>query len=127
MNNKLALVIGNSDGIGLALTKQLLSIGWQVIELSKSHSQVENNLYRHVVCDVTSDGFIQQIKSVLTVPPNVTVYCAGIGEGFDVKSIDFERQVFQVNLMGATFTTNPGQPSRCHVAQELILQRCFFL
>jgi len=110
MNNKLALIIGNSDGIGLALTKQLLSTGWQVIGLSKSHSQIESNMYRHVILDVTGDDFIHQLKNILEVPPNVAVYCAGIGEKFNIKSIEFEQKVFQVNLMGAIKTIESVLP-----------------
>ena len=104
MNNKFALIIGNSDGIGLALTKQLLSMGWQVIGLSKSRSNIEDGMYRHVIVDVTDDDFVQQLKTNLEVSPDVTFYCAGIGEELKAESIEFEQKVFQVNLMGAVKT-----------------------
>ena len=110
MNNKLALIIGNSSGIGLALTKRLLSMEWQVIGLSKSHSQIESNMYRHIIVDVTEDNFIQQLKTALKIVPDVSVYCAGIGEEFDVNSIEFEQEVFQVNLMGAVKTIEAVLP-----------------
>ncbi len=35
---KKAVIIGNSDGIGLALTKRLLNSGWNVLGLSRSPS-----------------------------------------------------------------------------------------
>lgn len=40
MNNK-ALIIGNSDGIGLALTSALLKLGWNVIGISRSSSRIK--------------------------------------------------------------------------------------
>ncbi|MBU8934144.1 MAG: SDR family NAD(P)-dependent oxidoreductase [candidate division Zixibacteria bacterium] len=111
MKSKLALVIGNTDGIGLALTKKLLSMGWQVIGLSKSPSLIIESTYRHVIVDVTADDFIQQLRTVLEVTPDVSIYCAGIGEKFDVKSIEFEQKVFQVNLMGAVKTIEAILPA----------------
>ena len=110
MNKKLALIIGNSDGIGLALTKKLLSTGWQVIGFSKSDSQIEDSMYRHVIVDVTADDFIPQLKSMIEVPPDIIVYCAGIGEEFNIKLIEFEQKVFQVNLMGAVKTIETVLP-----------------
>lgn len=110
MHKKLALIIGNSGGIGLALTKQLLSIGWQVIGFSKSNSEIEDTMYRHVLVDVTADDFMPQLKSTLEVPPNLVVYCAGIGEEFNIESIEFEQKVFQVNLMGAVKTIEAFLP-----------------
>ena len=110
MHNKLALIIGNSDGIALALTKRLLSIGWQVIGLSKSHSQIEDSMYSHVIVDVTVDDFMRQLKQSLEDPPDLVVYCAGIGEEFNINSIEFEQKVFQVNLMGAVKTIEAVLP-----------------
>lgn len=56
-------------------------------------------MYRHIIVDVTDDNFIQQLKTALKVVPDLSVYCAGIGEEFNVKSIEFEQKVFQVNLI----------------------------
>ena len=114
MKNKTALIIGNSDGIGLALTKRLASMGCQVTGLSRSHSPMESNMVRHVIVDVTGDDFTQQLKTVLDVTPDVTVYCAGIGEEFDIESIESEQRVFQVNLMGAVKTIEAVLPVLLH-------------
>lgn len=110
MKSKLVFIIGNSDGIGLALTKKLLLDKWQIIGFSKSASQVEDSKYRHVVVDVTSDDFTHQFESMLQVPPDVVVYCAGIGEEFNIRSIEFEQKVIQVNLMGAVKTIEAVLP-----------------
>ena len=110
MNNKFALIIGNSDGIGLALTKQLLSMEWQVVGLSRSQSIIKDNMYHHIIVDVTDDDFMQKIKTNLEISPDVTFYCAGIGEEFKIESIEYEQKVFQVNLMGAVKTIEAVLP-----------------
>lgn len=101
---KRVLIIGNSDGIGLALTKRLLSMGWSVIGLSKSDTQLENRMYRHVIVDVTDEDYLKQLKTIVEDPPDLTIYCAGIGEEFNIELIELEQKVFQVNLMGAVKT-----------------------
>ena len=40
-----ALIIGNSDGIGLTTTKELLKRGWEIVGFSKSQSPVEDPSY----------------------------------------------------------------------------------
>ena len=49
-----ALLIGNSDGIGLALTTRLIERGFAVTGVSKSPSPVSHEAYRHIVLDVSS-------------------------------------------------------------------------
>ena len=49
-----ALVIGNTDGIGLALTRRLLADGWAVTGLSRRPAAVEHDRYVHVAADVTA-------------------------------------------------------------------------
>ncbi len=110
MVNKSALIIGNSDGIGLALTKQLLLLGWDVIGLSKSDSRIKDSKYSHLVVDVTADNFMQKLQTTLVDPPELYVYCVGIGEDFSIDSISFEQKVFQVNLMGAVKTIETVLP-----------------
>ncbi len=104
MNDKSVLIIGNSDGIGLALTKRLLSLGWQVVGLSKSPSPLADESYRHIVANVIDDVFCQQLTNEVTTTPDMVVYCAGIGEAFDLTAIESERMAFEVNLMGAVKT-----------------------
>lgn len=49
-----ALLVGHSDGIGLAVTRRLLARGWEVTGVSRSPSPVENPACRHHVEDVGS-------------------------------------------------------------------------
>jgi len=101
-----ALIIGNSDGIGLALTKQLLSENWLVVGISRSPLQLDNSEYKHVICDVASEAYIETLDSVLkkTVPLDLCVYCAGIGELVNFKNLTADVDTVNVTLMGMVHT-----------------------
>ena len=62
-----ALMIGNSDGIGLAATMRLLNDGWTVVGLSRSESPVTNPLYRHRVADVADSKYPVLLDELLSV------------------------------------------------------------
>ena len=101
----MALVIGNSDGIGLALTRELLRRGWTVLGVSRSDSPVRHESYRHTRALVQDDAYAEKLKTLLaTVTPDLCVYCAGIGEPLDLSRMEQEAEVFEVNLMGMVRT-----------------------
>ena len=106
--DKKAVLIGNSDGIGLKLTKRLLDTGWQVSGLSRSPSPVENALYSHKTLDVRSGEYICVLRDIVDGPalPDLCVYCAGIGEIFDQSHMDRDIDVFEVNLNGMVKTAS---------------------
>jgi NAD(P)-dependent dehydrogenase (short-subunit alcohol dehydrogenase family) len=97
-----ALIIGNSDGIGLALTRQLLDRTWQVVGISRSPSPVEHTAYQHVVMDVTNDLFAETIAQALegVAELKACFYCAGTGSGLDLDDLSADVKAFDVNLMG---------------------------
>lgn len=99
-----AIIIGNSDGIGLGLTTRLLGEGWTVTGLSRSASSIDHLDYNHGVVDVTSNDYLDILAEQLSDPPELCVYCAGIGEPLDLDNLQIERKVFEVNLMGAVRT-----------------------
>jgi len=107
MNNN-AILIGNSDGIGLAVTKELLKRGWTVAGLSRSPSPVENPSYEHIVTGVQQKDYTDKLKPVLEKggPPDVCIYCAGIGELLDPYDMEKETDIFNVNLMGMVKTAS---------------------
>lgn len=92
-----AVIVGNSDGIGLALTYRLLADGWTVIGLSRSPAPVGE----HHVVDVTSPSFPATLATVGDV--DLCVYAAGIGEtlGDDLAG---QTRTLEVNLLGAART-----------------------
>ncbi len=107
-----ALLIGNSDGIGLALTRALLARGWTVHGLSRSRSAIEHERYRHIVVDVRTEAYTSALRDVLAREEiRLVVYCAGIGEGFDTTRLDNDVATFQVNLIGLVKTVECALPA----------------
>ncbi len=102
-----ALVVGNSDGIGLALTRRLLAEGWMVTGISRSPGRVDGEpTYRHVELDVGSASYLVDLSAVCEEIGviDLCVYCAGVGEGFQIDDLAPQRRVFEVNLLGAVGT-----------------------
>jgi short-subunit dehydrogenase len=102
-----AIIIGNSDGIGLALTRELLKLGWSVSGLSRSPSPITHNAYSHTVISVDDEGFSSILKStILKSPAGLCVYCPGIGELLDLADMKGEIKIFEVNLIGMVKTVS---------------------
>lgn len=110
MNIPRAIVIGNSDGIGLGITRRLIDLGWEVSGVSRSESSVSSAGYRHIVADVTSSGYSNVLVSLVDRQVDLCVYCAGIGELLDIRDMSCEEQVFQVNLIGMVKTVSSIVP-----------------
>jgi len=104
---KNAIVVGCSDGIGLALVKSLLNIDFHVTGISKSCSDLSHQNYTHFVADVSSPAYIEILKDILSKLSSIELctYCAGVGEPLTVDNLWFEEKTFEVNLMGAVRTT----------------------
>lgn len=99
------LLIGNSDGIGLATTKRLLDKGWKIIGVSRSDSVISNQNYHHHVSDVTDDGYTKMIADLVHgVNLDLCIYFAGIGELLDPYDMNSELKIFDVNLTGMVKT-----------------------
>ena len=100
-----ALLVGNSDGIGLAMTKRLLAKGWSIIGVSRSDSQVESPVYRHTVLDVGESRYSELLgELVRDVPLDLCIYFAGTGAFLDLADMSAEARVFDVNLTGMVRT-----------------------
>lgn len=101
-----ALVVGNSDGIGLALTRELLRRGWTTLGVSRSDSPVRHESYRHIRALVQDDAYAEKLKTLLATvtPPDLCVYCVGVGEPLDISRMEQEAEVFEVNLVGMVRT-----------------------
>jgi short-subunit dehydrogenase len=103
-----ALLIGNSDGIGLATTKELLKREWRVIGISRSDSPIEDPSYEHIVAEVQDDEYSEKLKSVLKKgePVDLCIFCVGIGEILDLSNMEGEAEIFNVNLLGMVKTAS---------------------
>ena len=111
--HKRALFVGNSSGIGLAVTRQLLKRNWRVTGISRSDSPIEHQAYDHVRARVEDPEFEDALDSILeTTPPvDLCVYCAGIGELLDLAHMSQEIEIFDVNLMGMIRTVSRVIPA----------------
>jgi NAD(P)-dependent dehydrogenase (short-subunit alcohol dehydrogenase family) len=100
------LIIGCSDGIGLATTRRLVAGGWQTVGISRSPSPLEAPFYRHEVMDVAAPGYQSALAEIVSRlgPFDACLYCAGIGVRHDLSSLEDDIKVFQVNLMAAVAT-----------------------
>lgn len=119
-----ALVIGSSDGIGLALVRALLERGFDVAGLSRSALPPERlgvaaelaARYRHVAVDVRAPEYRDRLSELVEElggergGVDVCVYCAGIGVALDAANPGEESVVFGVNLMGFVHTVEVVLP-----------------
>jgi short-subunit dehydrogenase len=105
---KRALVVGNSDGIGLALTRRLVAEGWSVTGVSRSPRE---GVVQHVV-DVTDEAFPAVLGAALagSGPVDLCVYAAGVGDLFDPADLAAQTRALEVNLIGAARTVEAVVP-----------------
>jgi NAD(P)-dependent dehydrogenase (short-subunit alcohol dehydrogenase family) len=95
-----AFIIGNSDGIGLALTLELLNRGWRINGFSRSPSPVKHDAYSHTVIPVEDEKFSSLLKSAIEKESaDLCVYCAGIGEMLDLSNMNDEEKFLRSILL----------------------------
>ncbi len=100
-----ALLVGNSDGIGLATTRRLLAAGWDIIGVSRSESPITSTTYHHRVADVGDDKYPALIAElVLKGSLDLCIYFVGIGELLDPLDMSGETRIIDVNLTGMVRT-----------------------
>jgi len=101
-----AIIIGNSDGIGLAMTRALLDRGWKVEGISRSASPIDDASCEQITADVRDDDFPSKLEALLESgdPVDLCLYCAGIGELLDPVHMEGEVEIFRVNLLGLVKT-----------------------
>ena len=107
-----AIVIGNTDGIGLGLTRRLLGDGWAVTGLSRRAAAVEHDRYVHVVTDVAGPGYPADLgrARAATGAVDLCVYAAGVGELLDVADLGAQTRAVEVNLLGLARTVEAVVP-----------------
>jgi short-subunit dehydrogenase len=102
---KNALLVGNSDGVGLALTRKLLHEDWMVRGVSRSRSPVDSSKYLHEVLNVRDPDYEAALAQFLPSEKiDLCIYCAGTGEFFDPARIDQDVATFETNLVGLART-----------------------
>jgi short-subunit dehydrogenase len=100
-----ALLVGNSDGIGLAATRRLLAAGWDIIGVSRSESTITSNNYQHRVADVSDNEYSDLLDELVQEGPlDLCIYFVGIGELLDLQDMSGEARIIDVNLTGMVRT-----------------------
>lgn len=99
------MLVGNSDGIGLATTKRLLAAGWDIIGVSRSESPITNTAYHHWVADVSESRYTDLMTELVLIDPfDLCIYFVGIGELLDPLDMRGEARIIDVNLTGMVKT-----------------------
>jgi len=100
-----ALIVGNSDGIGLEATKRLIAAGWDITGISRSESPLSGPTYKHRVADVSDSRYPELMDELVKQgPPDLCIYFAGIGELLDPLDMSAEARIIDVNLTGMVRT-----------------------
>lgn len=108
-----ALIIGSSDGIGLALARALIAADWRTVGVSRSPAPISDSRYRHHVLDVRAPGYRETVAALWSElgGGDACIYCAGIGEELDLANLARDLEVFAVNLTGAIATATAVVPA----------------
>lgn len=100
-----ALIVGNSDGIGLETTKRLLIAKWNIIGISRSSSPISSSDYSHRIADVCDNTYPEMLAEIVSeVDLDLCIYFPGIGELLDPLNMNNEAKVIDVNLTGMVKT-----------------------
>src|ERR1700744_1645854 len=94
------LIIGNGDGIGLALTRKLLAGGAEVIGVSRRPLAPLGDRHRQHTLDVLHPQFPELIDNIVADAGAIytLVYCPGIGEPFVTVGADLDGDTIRVNF-----------------------------
>lgn len=107
------LIVGNSDGIGAAITTMLAARGDRIVGVSRSPATVHGERISHLVEDVTSAGY-GPLLTRLAGQHNgfdACIYCAGIGSLLKLPDVSRESLVFEVNLVAMVRTLEALLPN----------------
>ncbi len=97
---KRILIIGNSDGIGAAVTVALIARADAVVGVSRSPSPFGSDGPRHKVMDVTDAAYPALLERLVRDegPFDACIYCVGVGSELELSDLSAEAVVFEVNL-----------------------------
>ena len=94
------LIIGNSDGIGAAVTRALVSRGDQVVGISRSPNPLSPGGPKHFVQDVGAPNYPKLLQQILKEegPFDVCIYCVAIGSDLQLPNLPKEALVIDINF-----------------------------
>jgi len=100
------LIIGNSDGIGAAVTRALAAQGDQVVGISRSPSPLGPEGPKHVVQDISAPNYPEKLRRIIGEegPFDTCIFCAAIGSGLKLTDLTQEAHVIDVNFTAMVHT-----------------------
>jgi len=100
------LIIGNSDGIGAAVTRALLVQGDQVVGISRSPSPLGPDGPKHFVQDISEPDYPDTLRRIIGEdgPFDTCIFCAAIGSGLKLPDLSQEAHVIEVNFTAMVHT-----------------------
>ena len=107
------LIIGNGDGIGLALTKRLFGDGEEVVGVSRRPLEPLGDRLRQHTVDDLDPQFGELIAKIVVVAGQIDtlVYCAGIGDPFETSVVDRDGDIIRVNFAALADAVRAVLPS----------------
>ncbi|MEX0829437.1 MAG: SDR family oxidoreductase [Nitrospirales bacterium] len=114
--NRHILIIGNSDGIGAAVTRALVAQGDRVVGISRSPSPLGQDGPRHVVQDIAAPEYPQVLENLLSRegPFDACIFCAAIGSELRLPDLSKEARVIEVNFTAMVRTLAVLTPDWLH-------------
>lgn len=106
------LIIGNGDGIGLALTRRLLARGDRVIGVSRRPlTPIDVGHAQHAL-DILDPRYPASLAAIIEAaePLDSLIYCAGVGETFEAAGTACDGDTIRVNLAGLADAVNVVLP-----------------
>ena len=100
------LIIGNSDGIGAAVTRALVAQGDQVVGISRSPSPLGPEGPKHVVQDISTSDYPEILRRLIVEegPFDTCIFCAAIGSELKLPDLSQEAHVIEVNFTAMVHT-----------------------
>ncbi|AAR39154.1 NEQ306 [Nanoarchaeum equitans Kin4-M] len=96
----IAIVTGDSRGIGKAIAERLYGLGYKTIGIARSNVKTD---WIHVTGDITKEETWDKVLELIDQPIRVFVHNAGIHEKktFEYNSLDEIKKVYEVNVFSA--------------------------
>ncbi len=106
------LIIGNSDGIGAAVTRTLVARGDLVVGISRSASPLGPDGPKHVVQDVSAPDYPDLLHRVIAEegPFDACIFRAAIGSELTLPDFSNEANVIDVNFTAMVRTLSTLLP-----------------